>query len=53
MLNTSLIFGQEPDSFRGGFDKAQAYIGDLAEFNIWDTILERDFIEDMAKCLST
>ena len=49
-LNTSLIVGQEPDSFRGGFDKQQAYIGSLSEFNIWNYTLMNREILDMARC---
>ena len=52
MLNTSLIFGQEPDSFRGGFDKAQSYIGEVAEFNIWNYGLNGRDISTMASCSS-
>ena len=52
MLNTSLIFGQEPDNFRGGFDKAQSYIGELAEFNIWNYGLNGQDISNMASCRS-
>ena len=52
MLNTSLILGQEPDSFRGGFDKAQSYIGELAEFNIWNYELNGLDISNMASCSS-
>ena len=53
MLITSLIFGQEPDSFRGGFDRQQAYLGSLAEFNVWNYTLKDDDIIQIAKCRST
>ena len=52
MLNTSLIFGQEPDSFRGGFDRTQCYVGELAEFNIWNYALKGQDISNMASCSS-
>ena len=51
--DSAILLGQEPDKMRGDFDPTQSFNGDLAEFNIWDTILERDFIEDMAKCKSS
>ena len=47
-----MIFGQEPDSLRGGFDKAQCYIGELAEFNIWNYGLNGQDISNMASCSS-
>lgn len=49
-LMTSLIFGQEPDSFRGDFDKEQAYLGSLAEFNIWNHTIKDDEILKMSLC---
>ena len=49
-LMTSLIFGQEPDSFRGEFDKEQAFLGSLSEFNIWNYTINDDEILQMAKC---
>ena len=36
MHDFALIFGQEQDKIRGGFEKGQAYLGDLSEFNIWN-----------------
>ena len=32
MNDAALIFGQDPDSMRGGFNKGQAYLGELSEF---------------------
>ena len=49
-LMTSLIFGQEPDSFRGGFDKDQSYIGSLSEFNVWNYTLKDSIISEIAHC---
>ena len=48
----ALIFGQEPDALRGGYNRYQSFIGDLTGFNIWDYILDEAVIKDMAGCLS-
>ena len=48
--NAALIFGQEPDTLRGGYNKFQAFIGDLTGFNIWSYILNDTDIKDMSTC---
>ena len=50
MYAASFIFGQEPDSIRGGFDIYQAFIGDLTEFNVWNYTLSKSKINSMATC---
>ena len=50
MNGASFIFGQEPDSIGGGFDKFQAFIGDLSEFNVWNHTLSGYEIYSMAVC---
>ena len=50
MYASSFIFGQEPDSLKGGFDSYQAFIGDLSEFNVWNYTLTETNINSMAKC---
>ena len=50
MFDSALIFGQEPDKMRGEFEKFQAFIGDLAEFNLWNYMLDDKHIIDMAQC---
>ena len=50
MSDYALIFGQEPDEMRGGFQKDEAYLGYLSEFNIWSHILSAKDILDMASC---
>ena len=52
VYDSALIFGQEPDNMRGGFDPGQSFIGDLAEFNLWDYVLEESRIIDLANCQS-
>ena len=50
MYGASLIFGQEPDSFRGGFDRSQSFIGHLSEFNVWNYTLSETKIHSIATC---
>ncbi|XP_006825692.1 uncharacterized protein LOC102801634 [Saccoglossus kowalevskii] len=40
VLMTTEETGQEQDTLGGGFDPAQAFKGDLANFNLWDRELE-------------
>lgn len=40
----NVIVGQEQDSFRGGFDSSQEFIGTIDEVRIWDTALSADQI---------
>ena len=42
---SAFIIGQEPDSFRGGFDWNQAFRGDISEMNVWDYVLNDEIIE--------
>ena len=50
MSDYALIFGQEQDRIRGGFERGQAYIGHLSEFNIWNKTLSENDILSMASC---
>ena len=50
MYDFALIFGQEPDKIRGDFDEYQAFIGDLAELNIWNFVFNQTEIINMAQC---
>ena len=50
MHGASFIFGQEPDSIRGGFNLHEAFIGDLTEFNVWNYTLSDSEIYSMAAC---
>ncbi|KAG9480852.1 hypothetical protein GDO78_010234 [Eleutherodactylus coqui] len=39
----SIIFiGEKRPSFRGGFDKSQSFIGDIADVNLWDRALTEE-----------
>ena len=48
---SGLTFGQEPDSIKGSYDPYQAFLGDVAEFNVWNSVLNNTEISDMAKCI--
>ncbi|XP_063077466.1 neuronal pentraxin-1-like [Engraulis encrasicolus] len=45
-----LILGQEQDTLGGGFDATQAFVGDMANFNIWDRKLTLGEIYHLATC---
>ena len=49
-IDGALIFGQEPDSMRGGFSKDEAFIGQLSELNIWNRTLVNEDILGLASC---
>ncbi|XP_048377303.1 neuronal pentraxin-2-like isoform X2 [Stegostoma tigrinum] len=46
----TLVLGQEQDVAGGSFDATQAFVGELAEFNIWDRILTPMEIQNIANC---
>ena len=48
---TAFIFGQEPDMLGGGFDKNEAFVGQLSEFQLWNYTLDSSDILEMAQCL--
>ncbi|XP_053552099.1 C-reactive protein [Bombina bombina] len=37
---TSIILGQEQDSFGGGFDINQSFVGEITDVHMWDYVLE-------------
>ncbi|XP_043097734.1 neuronal pentraxin-1-like [Puntigrus tetrazona] len=45
-----LVLGQEQDTLGGGFDATQAFVGELANFNIWDRKLTAGEIYNLATC---
>ncbi|MBN3272114.1 NPTX1 protein, partial [Polyodon spathula] len=47
-----LVLGQEQDTLGGGFDATQAFVGELANFNIWDRKLSSGEIYNLATCNS-
>ena len=44
----AFVIGQEPDSLRGGYTASQAYYGSIAEFNLWDIVINETTIKQMA-----
>ncbi|KAM8921484.1 C-reactive protein-like [Pelodytes ibericus] len=46
---TSIILGQEQDTFEGGFDAAQSFVGEISDVNMWDYVLTP---EDIQKVLA-
>ncbi|KAK1885620.1 Neuronal pentraxin-1, partial [Dissostichus eleginoides] len=47
-----LVLGQEQDTLGGGFDATQAYVGELANLNIWNRKLSIAEIYNLATCNS-
>ncbi|XP_060021581.1 neuronal pentraxin receptor [Lagenorhynchus albirostris] len=45
-----LILGQEQDTLGGRFDATQAFVGDIAQFNLWDHILTPAQVLGIANC---
>lgn len=35
----SIVLGQEQDTYGGGFDKAQSFVGEITDLNMWDSVL--------------
>ncbi|XP_018612231.1 neuronal pentraxin-1-like isoform X1 [Scleropages formosus] len=47
-----LVLGQEQDTLGGGFDATQAFVGNMANFNMWDRKLSSGEIYNLATCSS-
>ena len=47
---TSIILGQEPDSFNGKFSLTQLFNGELSEMNLWDAVLSDEEISSIGRC---
>ncbi|KAM6050979.1 neuronal pentraxin-1 isoform 2-T2 [Chlamydotis macqueenii] len=45
-----LVLGQEQDTLGGGFDATQAFVGELAHFNVWDRKLSPGEVYGLATC---
>lgn len=48
--NQFLVFGQEPDSFKGGYDQYQLLQGKISRFNWWSSVLKKSYITDLSTC---
>ena len=53
VYDSAFTIGQEPDSLRGGFDKGEAFPGNISEFNVWDRALDEVEISAIVKCIYT
>ncbi|XP_020837968.1 LOW QUALITY PROTEIN: neuronal pentraxin receptor [Phascolarctos cinereus] len=47
-----IILGQEQDTLGGRFDATQAFVGEIAQFSLWDHILTPAQILGIANCTS-
>ncbi|NXS97349.1 CBX6 protein, partial [Jacana jacana] len=47
-----IILGQEQDTLGGRFDATQAFVGELAQFSVWDHMLAPVEILGLANCTS-
>ncbi|XP_051003865.1 serum amyloid P-component [Acomys russatus] len=41
----SIVLGQEQDSYGGGFDKDQSFVGEIGDLNMWDSVLTPEDIQ--------
>ncbi|KAG7506125.1 pentraxin fusion protein-like [Solea senegalensis] len=42
-----VIIGQDPDSYLGDFDAKQCFLGEIADINMWDSVLPATTIQDI------
>ncbi|XP_072259064.1 C-reactive protein-like [Pyxicephalus adspersus] len=42
---TSIILGQDQDTFGGGFDASQSFVGEISDVNMWDYVLTPEHIQ--------
>ncbi|KAJ8250991.1 hypothetical protein GJAV_G00215950 [Gymnothorax javanicus] len=46
----TVLLGQDTDSSLPNFDKAQSFVGEISDVNMWDYVLPETQIEDMHSC---
>ena len=46
----TLVLGQDQDIPGGGYDREQAFSGEISQFGIWDRVLSQDEIVSLANC---
>ncbi|XP_070622376.1 mucosal pentraxin-like [Erythrolamprus reginae] len=44
-----VMLGQEQDSYGGGFDSDESFVGEIAEVYLWDDVLPAEVIRNMQK----
>ncbi|XP_015224842.1 PREDICTED: pentraxin fusion protein-like [Cyprinodon variegatus] len=42
-----IILGQDPDTFLGGFEAHQSFVGDISDVNMWDSVLSDTMIQNL------
>ncbi|KAM5126676.1 LOW QUALITY PROTEIN: uncharacterized protein ACMZJ9_021204 [Mantella aurantiaca] len=42
---SSIILGQEQDSFGGGFDASQSFVGEISDVHMWDYVLTPEEVQ--------
>nr|XP_020460533.1 pentraxin fusion protein-like [Monopterus albus] len=42
-----VVLGQDLDSFQGGFDIKQSFVGEICDVNMWDSVLSDSNIQDI------
>ncbi|KAM9319663.1 uncharacterized protein PAF06_004060 [Gastrophryne carolinensis] len=47
--HTSIVLGQEQDSFGGGFEASQSFVGEMGDVNMWDYVLTPNNIESVMR----
>ncbi|XP_010903737.3 neuronal pentraxin-2 [Esox lucius] len=45
-----LVLGQEQDTLGGRFDSAQALVGELSQWNLWERVLTSKEVSSLANC---
>lgn len=50
VTNPLFVIGQEPSSIKGDYNEQQAIFGSIAEFNLWNKVLEPSIMSDIANC---
>ena len=49
-VETAFVIGQDQDKIRGGYQRTQSFMGDIAEVNIWNHLLNETQIKNMSEC---
>lgn len=44
----SVILGQDQDSFGGGFEAVQSFVGEISDVNMWDYVLSPETMKALS-----
>ena len=50
VFGSSFSVGQEPDAFRGKYDREQAFRGNMSEINLWDYVITDEEMFNIGTC---